>query len=161
MSPLVLRAPPVNSTLPVGARTPCGAPPLCVAWPRLPPPGACRPTPSCPRVPHTFPAASIAHQVSEQDWAFQKASRTDGILTLSWALSFLLIEQEGKGRLPPALWPPPPHPQPLQRTSPSSPYQPTLYSLVLLERYDLPSEKYLIKQIKSCIMWYLLLHNWS
>lgn len=154
MSLLVLRTPPVNSTLPVGARTPCGALPLCVEWPRLPPPGACRPTPSFPRVPHTFPAASIAHQVSEQDWAFQKASATNEILSLSWAIFFLLIEQEGKGRLPPALRPPPPRPQPLQMTSPSSPYQPTRYSPVLLERYDLPSERFPFKQIQSSIMWY-------
>lgn len=58
------RTPPVNSILPVGGRTLCGAPPHCAAWPRPPPPGACRPTWSSPTVPHTFPAASTAHQVN-------------------------------------------------------------------------------------------------
>lgn len=64
-----------------------------------------------------------------------------------WDLSiffFFLLDQEGKGRLPPALQPPPLHPQPLQMTSRLSPYQPTLYSLVLLERYDMPLKKYRI-----------------
>uniref|UniRef100_A0A8C6KS20 TSC complex subunit 1b n=1 Tax=Nothobranchius furzeri TaxID=105023 RepID=A0A8C6KS20_NOTFU len=45
------RTPPVNSTLPVGGKTLCGAPPLCVAWPHPLPQGACRPTWSSPTVP--------------------------------------------------------------------------------------------------------------
>lgn len=56
--------PPVNSTLPAGGRTLCGAPPRCVAWPRPLLQGACRPTWSSPIVPHTYPTASTAHQVS-------------------------------------------------------------------------------------------------
>lgn len=93
MSPLILRTPPVNWTPPVGERTRCGALPLCVAWPHLLPPGACRPTLSCPRVPHTLRDAFVAHQVSEQDSVFHMATQTDGI----FPIFFLFDGAGGKG----------------------------------------------------------------
>lgn len=88
----------MNSTLPAGGRTLCGAPPLCVEWPRPLPLEACHPTWSSPTVPHTFPAASPAHQVSIYIFHSSAGVFATFYLTVKFSsLLTLLIWAGGKG----------------------------------------------------------------
>lgn len=133
------RTPPVISIHLVGVRTLYGAPPHCAVWPRPRLQGVCRQTWSSPTVPHTFPAAFTAHQVSTFNRGSGEGGQSESSdLEIAFVFAWLfLVVQEGRGRPPPAPLPPLPRHPPSQMTSPSSPYQPAQFSPALQERYSL------------------------